>query len=146
MPFNSLEAEGEQLRRKKENTKMKPCKSTRRTRRVSLFPTLLLCAWVYVSVGQTEKRICHRTRFITKVVSFVTYFISFLGCCITEKRTEQKSDLKFTFRTFFRTCFSSTHLRAIIKLENNEVPTEIMITNYRLQVLHTSLRNIFWFY
>lgn len=139
MPFNSLEAEGEQLRRKKERKYQDEAmqKYKKNAPSVSFSPSLSHSAALYVSVGQTEKRICHRTRFITKVVSFVTYFSSCLRSCIAEKRTEEKSNLKFAFRTFFRTCFSSTHLRATIKLENNEVPTKIMITNYHLQVLRT---------
>lgn len=136
MPFNSLEAEGEQLRRKKERKYQDEAmqKYKKNAPSVSFSPSLSHSAALSVSVcecGSDKKRICHRTRFITKVVSFVTYFSSCLRSCIAEKRTEEKSNLKFAFRTFFRTCFSSTHLRATIKLKNNEVPNKIMITNYR---------------
>lgn len=91
MPFNSLEAEGEQPRRKKERKYQDEAMQKYKKNAPSV--SLSHPAAVSVSVGQSKKkeRICHRTRFITKVVSFVTYFISFLHCCIVEKKNKDQA-------------------------------------------------------
>lgn len=147
MPFNSLEAEGEQLRRAKERKYQDEAmqKYKKNAPSVSLSHSVALSVSV-CECGSDRKKNLPQDTLYNKSCFLCNLLHFFLCCCITEKRTEQKSNLKFTFRTFFRTCFSSTHLRAIIKLENNEVPIQIMITNYRLQVLHTYysfLLNIF---